>query len=97
VRLPPGRLSKLVVAVLRAFQKRNVYRQPICRISKPARLPFAGFQKLSVQLQEIGHPIGAKDFNSPVLKIFSNFKSFWHLTADYLSINIKLKAKFKKN
>jgi hypothetical protein len=45
-----GPLSKLVGAVLPAFQKKIVSRQPTCRISKPVRLPFAGFQKLPAQL-----------------------------------------------
>jgi hypothetical protein len=36
----------VVGAMLPDFQKRIVRWQPICRISKPARLPLAGFQKL---------------------------------------------------
>jgi hypothetical protein len=66
----------MVGTVLFAFKKRIVHRQPNCRTSKPAKLPIAGFQKLSVQLQDICHPIGAKDLNSPVFKVFSKFKCF---------------------
>jgi hypothetical protein len=43
----------VVGAVLPAFQKRIVHRQSICRISKLARLPLAGFQKLWVQLRDL--------------------------------------------
>jgi hypothetical protein len=67
--------SKVVGAVLPAFKTRIVHRQTICRISNLARLPIAGFQKLSVQLGDICHPIGAKDLNYPVLKAFSKLKS----------------------
>jgi hypothetical protein len=68
VRLPLASLEKVVGAVWSAFQKRIVYQQPICWISKQARLPLAVSQKLLVQLREICHPIGLKDFNSLVLR-----------------------------
>jgi hypothetical protein len=68
-------------AVLPAFQKRIVHRHPICRISKLARLPLAGFQKLSVQLQDICNPIGAKDLNSPVLKSFQQIQELLALNS----------------
>jgi hypothetical protein len=40
-----GGLSKVVGAVMPAFQKRIVHQQPKCQISKPVRLPLAGFQR----------------------------------------------------
>jgi hypothetical protein len=43
-------------AVLPTFQKIIVHQQPICQISKPARLPLTS------------HPTGAKDLNLLVLK-----------------------------
>jgi hypothetical protein len=44
---------------------------------KTGEMALAGFQKLSVELQEICYPIGAKDLNSPVLKkLFANSKGF---------------------
>jgi hypothetical protein len=69
-----GRLSKVVGAVLAVFQKRTVYQQPVCKISKLTRLPLAGFQKLSVQLRDICNPIGAKYLNSPILKSFQQIQ-----------------------
>jgi hypothetical protein len=67
-------LSKVVGAVLPAFQKRIARRQPICQISKPVMLPLTGFQKLSAQLWDICCPIGAKDLISPVLKRFQQIQ-----------------------
>jgi hypothetical protein len=43
-KIATGRLSKLVGAMLPAFQKRIVNGKPICRISKPARLPLPVFK-----------------------------------------------------
>jgi hypothetical protein len=37
---------------------------------KIGKLTLAGIQKLSAQLREICYPIGAKEFNVPVLKSF---------------------------
>ncbi len=91
-----GRLSKVVGAVLPAFQKRIVRRQPICQISKPVRLPLAGFQKLSAQLWDICFPIGAKDLNSPVLKRFQKIQKLLAPTVKNLIIQFKLKELLKK-
>jgi hypothetical protein len=65
-----GQLSKVVGAGLPAFQKRIVHRQPICRFSKPARLPLAVFQKLSVQLRNLS---------------FNRSKGFEHTSFEKLS------------
>jgi hypothetical protein len=64
-----------VGTMLPPFQKSIVHRQSICRISKPVRLPLAGFQKLSMQLRDICRPIGAKNLNSPVLKSFQQIQN----------------------
>jgi hypothetical protein len=80
-KIATGRLLKVVGAVLPAFQKRIVRRQPICRISKPVKLPLAGFQKLSAQLWDICYSIGAKDLNSPVLKRFQKIQKLLALNA----------------
>jgi hypothetical protein len=56
--------------VLPAFQKKRIKMKTYFLVSKPARLKFAGFQKLLVQLREICNPIGAKDLNLPILKSF---------------------------
>jgi hypothetical protein len=50
---------------------------------KIGKLALAGFQKLSAQLQEICYPIGAKDFNLPVLKSFSQIQKLFGLTAKH--------------
>jgi hypothetical protein len=69
-----GWLSKVDGAVLPAFQKRIVHRQPICQISKLVRLLPSWFLKALVQLQDICNTIGAKDLNSPVLKGFQQIQ-----------------------
>jgi hypothetical protein len=60
-----------------AFQKRIVHRQPICQVSKPARLPLAGSEKLLEKLREICHPTGAKGFElASFKKLSANSKAF---------------------
>jgi hypothetical protein len=67
----PNWLSKVAGAALPAFQERIVLLE-ICKADfKTSELALTGCQKISVQLREICHPIGAKDLNSPVLKSFS--------------------------
>jgi sarcosine oxidase gamma subunit len=46
---------------------------------KIGKLALAGFQKLSAQVREICYPIGAKDFNLPVLKSFSQIQKLFAL------------------
>jgi hypothetical protein len=57
--------------MLPAFHKRIDHQQPICRISKPARLPLAGFQKLSAVNRSKGFELAG--FYKP----FRKFKGFW--------------------
>jgi hypothetical protein len=46
---------------------------------KIGELALTGFQKLSVQLQEICYPIGAKDLNLPDLRSFSQIQKLSEL------------------
>jgi hypothetical protein len=48
---------------------------------KMASLVLASFQKLSVQLREICHPIGEKDWNSPVLNNFKQIQKLFALSS----------------
>jgi hypothetical protein len=48
-----SRLSKVVGAMLPAFQKRIVRRQPIGQISKPATLPLRVFKALGATLRHL--------------------------------------------
>jgi hypothetical protein len=50
---------------------------------KIGKLALAGFKKLSAQLREICYPIGAKDFNLPVLKSLSQIQKLFGLTAKH--------------
>jgi hypothetical protein len=71
-----GQLSKVVGAVLLAFQKRIVHQQPICWISKPARLSLAVFQKLSVQLRNLSSNRSKGFDHTSFEKLSTNSKAF---------------------
>jgi hypothetical protein len=62
-RVDSGWLSKLASWLWPAF--------------KIGKLALAGIQKLSVQFREICYPIGAKEFNVPVIKSFSQIQKLY--------------------
>jgi hypothetical protein len=75
-KIGPGQLSKVAGAALPAFQKRIGNSKKTFGEFQNRRVGSACFQKLLAQLHKIGYPIGAKDFNSPVLKAFRKFSFF---------------------
>jgi hypothetical protein len=60
----------------KAFENRQDGLWPAFKIGD---LALACFQKLSTLLREICYPIGAKDFNSPVFKSFSQTQKLFAL------------------
>jgi hypothetical protein len=90
-----GRLSKMVGAVL-PFSKTIIdHRKPICWNSKPARLPLANSQKLSLQLRKICYP--RQDLTSPVLISFMLVQKLLDLIAQNVLFQYKIKGKVSKN
>ncbi len=73
VKIGPGRLSKVAGAALPAFQKRIVESEKYLAVFKIVKLALAVFEKLSAQLPEICHPIGAL---AGFVKLFANSIAF---------------------